>query len=257
MLPDAAYFYGIVVLGMLLAGFSALVGLRAIVDGDRRPGLRRVLRLAVELGVAAALFALLPFVLSYLHDSDGFAWRTGSLLLALYGGWVTWRLWRLKRGAGLSLIALLVFCAVFLTIEAVNAVWWSSLALYAGGLLWITALDGLLFIALVTYAHAPTHATRPDPGLADAAIERMRRQRIAGDPDGTAQPYRNVHDYRLESRRPDFHRLGRDPNRYSAADRDPGPAHDRSLTDRALRSHAHPPARRQPDAPPKPQRPAH
>jgi hypothetical protein len=93
---------------------------------------------------------------------------------------------------------LLVLSGIFSTMEFVNAIWWSSLAGYTWGVLWLLALTGVQLIAFVCYdVFSPPIAEYQTLAPADAARSSaygVRRDSGTGDPNSKTDYHTN--DYR-------------------------------------------------------------
>lgn len=240
-LTGVEFFYGVMALGIAFAGFTGTIALlrkrnemRVAWDHAERAGLS----LSLELGVFAVVFALLPFPLFYWGRTENFAWRLSSMALALFFGFQMLKAISRARQYEVRwptlMSGLVALTGLVIAAEFVNAVWWSSLAVYTAGLLWVLTLCGIQFIAIVSYDRQNQFSSvfqNRDP-YADRRGEpirnRMRGVRRGGDTDRAAY----VHGYRD----PDvdaYPRLGRDPNRY--ADKRATQSNGRAVTDSAVR----------------------
>jgi hypothetical protein len=236
-LTGVEFFYSVMALGIAFAGFTGTIALlrkrnelRVVWDNAERAGLS----LSLELGVFAVVFALLPFPLFYWGRTENFAWRLSSMALALFFGFQMLKTITRARQYEVRwptlMNGLVVLTGLVIAAEFVNAVWWSSLAVYTAGLLWVLTLCGIQFIAIVSYDRQNQYSSalqNRDP-YADRRGEpirnRMRGVRSGGDTDRTAY----VHGYR-DSDADAYPRLGRDPNRY--ADKRATQSDRRAVTD--------------------------
>jgi hypothetical protein len=188
----AEFFRMIIMTGMGFLGVTALLGImrkRMMWDAAERAGMW----LSLEVGVAAVLFALLPYPLTYTGADELFAWRFGSLTLVMYLAWHMIRIGLNHQRFGAQypwlMIGLLAFSAMFALMEFINAIWWGSLAGYTWGVLWLLALTGVQLIAFVCYDR------QPEPQIAAA----YRNLAMEEPPDET----RAVHvHYHAEMTRP-------------------------------------------------------
>lgn len=136
------------------------------------------------------------------------------MMLAIFFSLEIWRTNQRARKHSARWPVLLAFLlaatGVMVVAEVANAVLWSSLGVYTGGLLWIVTLCGIQFIAIVAYEHQSgfSHTAGDWPNM------RMRGRLRSGDgtdhPNGTANVYANINPDTPTPRQ-----LGRDPNRYT------------------------------------------
>ncbi len=210
--------------GVILAGFTAILGIsrkRITWDEPERIGLR----LALELAIFTTCFALLPFPLSYLVN-EPFAWRMGSMALALFLGFQITRVYQGSRRYSAQwpvvMVSLLALSAFFLTIEFINGIVWNSLAVYAAGLMWLLTTAGLQFIAFVIYdrenpvSAGASAGGRPVGGLRRSSTTRHSNYTPNADPfadsyrAGAARAGRDANGHahgrpRADHRRTDTH----------------------------------------------------
>jgi hypothetical protein len=127
------------------------------------------------------------------------------------------------------LSALLTFTGIMVLMEFANAVLWSSLGVYTGGLLWIVTLCGIQFIAIVAYENQ-SGFSHVDGDWSNMRMRgRMRGGNGTDHPNGTANLYANIHPDSPAPRQ-----LGRDPNRYS----DQRAANGRAVANPAVRANS-------------------
>jgi hypothetical protein len=216
---------------------TAFAGLIGIIAALRRhipdcPADRASLRLSLSFCIGAVLFAFAPDSLTAASVPLVIVWRLTSLLLA---GFLAYQIMRAVRYARTfdmrfprTMIFLLVVSAFFVTIELGNSLVWSAPAPYVLGVLWLTVLAGVQFVAFATYDHS-----RPDSGAVrgDPARGRLRRDRAAGDSDRAPQPHADADDN---------HHADARGNRTDRRPDDGRPRVDqRPVADAALRPDAH------------------
>jgi hypothetical protein len=240
-LTGVEFFTLVAALGALFAGFTEIVillrrrgrGFYAL-DLAERDGLT----LSLEFNIFAVVFSLLPFPLFYSGRSEAFAWRLSSMALALFLSFELFKaIGRARRHAvrwPTLMGALVAGTGLVIGMAFLNAIWWSSLAVYTGGLLWIMLLCGVQFAAIVSYEHH--YGFAPTPGVDDAHAGRrgepfrgrLRRFGGGGHPNRApdAHPDGDGHGH-------GYPRLGRDPNRY--ADQPAGRTNGRAVADSAVR----------------------
>lgn len=147
-----AFFFITIIVGTLLFSVGGLAGRqhkrmsRAEIAG---------LRLLLELSLGVIVLALVPDVLFFFFALPGVVWRLASFTIAVFLLMEIGRVIEKTRTLGArwpgTMIFLLVLSGIMLTIELINMLWWSSLAGYTAGLLWILTLAGIQFIAFVCY----------------------------------------------------------------------------------------------------------
>lgn len=236
MLRGVEFFYAIMALGVSFAGFTALVAnLRK--NGTWEEIETFGLRLSLELGVFTVIIGLIPFPLAYLDTDESLIWRLGSLLL---GGFLlveitkVWTKIRQNQPNWPFLMGiLLVISGFILTMEFVNALLWSDLALFAIGLLWVVTLSGIQFIAFVTYDRQPV-PPKPifEPAESPYRPLRMRDNGHSNHPDRPTNRYTPSDHNGIA-----YDQLGRDPNRYS--DQRTRFPDRRAFTNTVVRTNAH------------------
>jgi hypothetical protein len=162
----AEFFRMIVVTAVGILGITALLGVmrrRVGWDAAEQAGMW----LSLEVGIAAVIFSLLPYPLLYSVTDEMSAWRFGSLMMVAYFGWFMIRVGLNVRQFGarfpVMMWLLLVLSGIFSTMEFINAIWWSSIAPYTWGTLWLLALAGIQLIAFVCYDRTPQPKTYPAP----------------------------------------------------------------------------------------------
>lgn len=205
-MPGQEFFYAVLFSAVGLFGFGGLMAARQrqlrwnVADAAN-------LRIGLEYGLCAAVFALLPFPLYYLLGVSVTIWHLSSFLLVCFmlveSIRIFYNIQALRMRWPLAMIAFLVFSAIFLTIELINTLWWGSLGVYAGGLLWILGVAGVQLVAFVCYARPPFAARYgSQPGryavrgfLTDRVhTDRLRSDHAAGYPNSPANG--NAHTYR-------------------------------------------------------------
>lgn len=234
-MPGLEFFVIVTCVGCLLLGFSGMVGWRVwqsrgLAELQWSPAKRSELRLAMEFSLFSMIFALLPFPMVY-QWGDGFmVWRVPSMAIGLFLLVQVLRTQRLARRYGMNwpsaTLSLLVISAILLTIEAINALFWNSFAVYTWALLWVLILASVQFTAFVLYERnernerqlkptdsqvvkslgpQPYNVARsiglhrtidPDSrvhGNVRSAGEQLRRDRRPYRPDSEADYHTNVH----------------------------------------------------------------
>jgi hypothetical protein len=161
------------------------------------------LRLSIAFGLAATIFALIPFFFALIFDYETVIWRLASLLLVLFlGTEMTQMAHYLARFGALQPrmgFLLLVFSGILLTIELINMLWWGAREGYAPGLLGILILSGSQFIMFVSYDRTksnqtpyrpktigPKHHADDVPRRADAGGGQLQRHNATNYPHRTA-----------------------------------------------------------------------
>lgn len=187
-MPGQEFFYAVLFSAVGLFGFG---GLMAVRQRQTRWNTAEAasLRIGLEYALSAAVFALLPFPLYYLLGVSVTIWHLTSFLLVCFmlveSARIFYNMQALRPGWPAAMGAFIVFSALFLTIELVNTVWWGSLGIYAGGLLWILGVAGVQLVAFVCYARPP-FAARQESQSGQYAVrglftERVYTDRLRGD----------------------------------------------------------------------------
>jgi hypothetical protein len=197
------FFYAVMCLGSGFLGLSGLAGLHF-----KRQHWDKIeaanLRLSLEFGLFSVVFALLPFLMVLMFESETVAWSFSSLFLAIF---LLTQIGRIFYGSNLhgarwplATIFLLALSSFFSTIETVNAVAWASSSWYAWGMLWLVVISAIQFVAFVCYDRAaPELRTVEAPrkpityGLHGDLPDRLRRHHRPNNPDGSANTDTNIH----------------------------------------------------------------
>ena len=200
-MPGLEFLIVVTFVGVVLLGFSGLVGWRAK-NAHWNAAERSSIRLALELSMATMLLSLLPFPLFYLFELEWVVWRFASVVIILFmfieGNKVYRQMSRYGATWPVTMISLLVLSAILLTIEVVNVLMWGSLAVYAGGLLWILCLATIQFIAFVCYdLNLVPSQNKKEDRRSDYAIHNagggMQRRSRTDYPNGKANGGTNIH----------------------------------------------------------------
>jgi hypothetical protein len=195
MTQHSGVFHTTILLGTAFAGLIGIIGALRRHTPDC-PADRASLRVSLTFCVGAVLFAFVPDPLFEALVPEMIVWRLNSLLLAVFFVYQMVRAGRYARTFGMrfprTMIFLLVVSGIFVTIELVNSLWWSAPAPYVLGVMWLTVLAGVQFVAFATYDHS-----RPDPAarIDYPARGRVWRDRAAGDSHGTAERYPDPDPY--------------------------------------------------------------
>lgn len=227
----AEFFRMIVVTAVGFLGITALLGVmrrRVGWDAAEQAGMW----LSLEVGIAAVIFSLLPYPLFYSVIDEMSAWRFGSLLMVGYFGWFMIRVGLNVRQFGarfpLMMWLLLVLSGIFSTMEFINAIWWSSIAPYSWGTLWLLALAGIQLIAFVCYDRTPQPKIFSTPAPRPAAPPAQHRVRGDQRADYSNLPPNDHTDYHAQSHRGAI-------NSYRYRDERQVNAYRRSLADSTVR----------------------
>jgi hypothetical protein len=198
--------YGfIVVMGVIFVAVSVLLG-RLHVQRDVDPAQQVGQRYALEFSVAAVFFAVMGLISYLLWGDDGIGGAILRLESLLLGGFIALQMVRAinntrRFGARsrIMLVLMLAISAFFLTIEVVNAVWWSETPFYLYGIMWILTLGALQLAAVMVDAHAETPQAFRSRGafLRRFTRQRVRGERAASDSDSTPKPHANIDNHRL------------------------------------------------------------
>jgi hypothetical protein len=209
------FLFAVMILGAVFPGFTGIMA------WQRKNRLwdeaeKATLRLSLTFGFFAVVFALLPFALYFVGGTMAFTWRLSSLIMVIYLFGAIWQgmalARRFKTQWPVASISLLVISTIFLTMELINAIWWSSLGAYALGLLWLLTLAGVQFIVFTAYDQQPMESRGAVSVAAYTHSDPLRlwRQRSAGYSNGAGYGHAHLNPYS------DPHaRLGRNPNRYT------------------------------------------
>jgi hypothetical protein len=187
-----AFFFITIIVGTLLFSAGGLAGLqrkrmsRAEIAG---------LRLLLELSLGVVVLALVPDVLFFFFTLPGIVWRLASFAIAMFLLVEVGRVIEKTRALGahwpVTMIFLLVLSGIMLTIELINMLWWSSLAGYTAGLLWILTLAGIQFIAFVCYDPvAPKRYSIQSVVSADSHYRQLQRNHRSDRANGP--PFRHT-----------------------------------------------------------------
>ncbi len=199
-MSGVVFFIVVLFVGIVLLGFGGLAGLRARHlrqdlhwDGAERTGMRFML----EFSLFTMFFSVLPLALMLLNVDETVVWRVASLLLALFlftvVGRVLYKIVLYNPRWPILIISLLVLSVILLTIELINVFWWSSLAVYSWGLLWVLILSCIQFIIFVTYDWPNSDAIiHTLPGV-DVGRHGMQRNHPNRYSDGQAHHHTNIH----------------------------------------------------------------
>lgn len=239
-MPGRDFLFAVMFVGAGFFGFGGLIGLRHRQAQWTLPDAIN-LRLALEYSLAAVIFALLPFPLYYIFGVKAVIWGLSSFLLALFlmtqTGRVFYHANLLTLRWPLVTILLLVLSVIFLTIEFVNTLRWSSMAGYAWGLLWILGVAGVQFVAFICYERPVAGGLHPGApvvyGYRGALADRMVTERVRGglrpaDPDRTPDSHADVHPNALANARLERYT---DRNAFTG----PGDGYRRPVTHTAVR----------------------
>lgn len=193
------------VTGVIFVAVSVV--LRSLhVQRDVEPAQQVGLHYALTFSIAAVFFASVGLMSHRLWGNEGVGGailRLESLLLTGFIGLQMVQAINNARRFGarsrILLALMLAISAVFLTIEVVNAVWWSETRFYLYGIAWILTLGALQLAAVMVDAHAETPSTVRSRGalLRRFSRQRVRGERATGDSDSTPKSHANIDNHRL------------------------------------------------------------
>ena len=199
-MSGVVFFIVVLFVGIVLLGFGGLAGLRARhlhQDSGWDMAERAGMRFMLEFSLFTVFFAVLPLTLMLLNVDESVIWRIASFMIALFLFTVVGRV--LHKTVLYSprwpvlIISLLVLSVILLTIELINVFWWTSLAGYSWGLLWVLILSCIQFIIFVTYDPPNSEATiHTLPGV-DPGHRGMQRNHPDRHSDGQADHHTNIH----------------------------------------------------------------
>lgn len=146
--------------GIALAGFSALISAFRRSDIQLTPIEMYGRGMILEMGLTAALFALIPFPTEQLLFLFGFSagvWRISSAMLLLFFiGWGVLNFTRYQKlisaypgGALPPQIGFNMLLGLVIALLVLNVFFFGSASFYMIGLIWMLVLSGMQFLAFV------------------------------------------------------------------------------------------------------------